>query len=144
MAVGVTRVLRKIALPGLAFVLALFVSGLLIAFSDPKVLHLSRSPLKFIGAGLSSAGDAYLALFQGAIYDPNLAHGGFLNGFYPLSETFVSAAPLIWLVYPLHLHFALAYLISARKGSSFLGPLVHLWSVSKQISQWGFTSLQRY
>jgi ABC-type uncharacterized transport system permease subunit len=86
---------RKIALPALAFVLALFVSGLLIAFSDPKVLHLSRSPLKFLGAGLSSAGDAYLALFQGAIYDPNLAHGGFLNGFYPFSETLVSAAPLI-------------------------------------------------
>ncbi|HEX7404641.1 MAG TPA: ABC transporter permease [Candidatus Nanopelagicaceae bacterium] len=90
-----SSVLRKIALPGLAFVLALFVSGLLIAFSDPKVLHLSRSPFKFLGAALSSAGDAYLALFQGAIYDPNLAHGGFFNGFYPFSETLVSTAPLI-------------------------------------------------
>ena len=49
MAIGITRGVRKIALPGLAFVLALFVSGLLIAFSDPKVLHLSHSPLKFLG-----------------------------------------------------------------------------------------------
>ena len=91
----VVRVLRKIALPALAFVLALFVSGLIIAFSDPKVLHLAHSPLKFLGAALSAAGNAYLALFQGAIYDPNLAHNGVLNGFYPLSETMVSAAPLI-------------------------------------------------
>jgi ABC-type uncharacterized transport system permease subunit len=92
---GKWTILRKIALPALAFVLALFVSGLLIAFSDPKVLHFAHSPLKFLGAALSSAGNAYLALFQGAIYDPNLAQGGVLNGFYPLSETMVSAAPLI-------------------------------------------------
>ena len=63
----VVRVLRKIALPALAFVLALFVSGLIIAFSDPKVLHLAHSPLKFLGAALSAAGNAYLALFQGAL-----------------------------------------------------------------------------
>lgn len=87
--------LRKIALPALAFALALFISGLIIAFSDPKVLHLIHSPLKFLGAAFSAAGNAYLALFQGAIYDPNLAHHGVLEGFYPLSETMVSAAPLI-------------------------------------------------
>ena len=95
MSIRIFKGLRKIALPALAFALALFVSGLIIAFSDPKVLHLARSPLKFLSSALSAAGNAYLALFQGAIYDPNLAHNGIWNGFYPLSETMVSAAPLI-------------------------------------------------
>lgn len=89
------KALATIALPGLAFLSALFVSGLLIAFSDPAVLKLAHSPFKFIGAALTAAGKAYVALFEGAIYDPNLAHPNFFNGFYPLSETLVSAAPLI-------------------------------------------------
>ncbi len=89
------KALATIALPGLAFLSALFVSGLLIAFSDPAVLKLAHSPFKFIGAAFTAAGKAYVALFEGAIYDPNLAHPNFFNGFYPLSETLVSAAPLI-------------------------------------------------
>jgi ABC-type uncharacterized transport system permease subunit len=89
------KAFAAIALPGLAFFSALFVSGLLIAFSDPKVLKLAHSPLKFIGGALAAAGQAYLALFEGALYDPNLAHPNFFDGFYPLSETLVSAAPLI-------------------------------------------------
>jgi ABC-type uncharacterized transport system permease subunit len=91
----VRKAFATIALPGLAFFSALFVSGLLIVFSDPKVLKLAHSPLKFIGGAFGAAGRAYLALFEGAIYDPNLAHPNFFNGFYPLSETLVSAAPLI-------------------------------------------------
>lgn len=89
------KAMNTIALPGLAFVSALFVSGLLIAFSDPNVLKQAHSPLKFIGSAFTAAGQAYLALFEGALYDPNLAHPNFFNGFYPLSETLVSAAPLI-------------------------------------------------
>lgn len=89
------KAFATIALPGLAFFSALFVSGLLIAFSDPKVLKLASSPLKFIGSAFAAAGKAYLALFEGAIYDPNLAHPNFFDGFYPFSETLVSAAPLI-------------------------------------------------
>lgn len=89
------RAIQGIALPALAFFSALFVSGLLIAFSDPLVLKQAHSPLKFIGAAFAAAGKAYLALFQGAIYDPNLAHPNIFDGFYPFSETLVSAAPLI-------------------------------------------------
>lgn len=95
MARFVRKALSTIALPGLAFLSALFVSGLLIAFSDPAVLKLAHSPLKFIGGAFAAAGKAYLALFEGSIYDPNLAHPNFFNGFYPFSETLVSAAPLI-------------------------------------------------
>lgn len=89
------KAIRTIALPGLAFFSALFVSGLLIAFSDPKVLKLAGSPLTFLNAAVTAADRAYRALFEGSIYDPHLAHPNFFDGFYPLSETLVSAAPLI-------------------------------------------------
>jgi simple sugar transport system permease protein len=87
--------LKSITLPLLAFFLAILSGGLLIAFSDPKIYKLWKSPLEFLGTGFASAGHAYLALIQGSIFDGNLTSKNFLLGFYPLSETFVVAAPLI-------------------------------------------------
>jgi len=86
---------RTIKLPLLAFLLAIISGGLLIAFSNPEIYKLWKSPLQFLGTGFSSAGSAYLALLQGSIFDPNLTSRNFFLGFYPLSETFVIAAPLI-------------------------------------------------
>ena len=87
--------LKKIILPALSFAMALIVSGLLVAFSDSKVLALKGHPLSALSKGLSTAGGAYWALFRGSIFDPQLAHGHFLQGFYPFSETLVAASPLI-------------------------------------------------
>ncbi len=89
------KILQKIKLPILALVVALFVSGLLIAFSDPKVLTLKGDPLSMIAKAFSIAGAAYWALFRGSIYDPQLADTGFFGGLYPLSETIVVSTPLI-------------------------------------------------
>ena len=89
------KFLRKITLPALAFSMALFVSGLLVAFSDSKVLALKSSPLSMISKAFSTAGSAYWALFRGSIFDPELAKASFIEGFYPLSETIVAASPLI-------------------------------------------------
>ena len=90
------KILDKTLLPLLAFFLALFVGGLVIGFTDSKVLAKLSSPLEFLNILGNTVGNAYLSLFQGAIYDPNLAEGkGFMAGFYPLSETLVSTAPLI-------------------------------------------------
>jgi simple sugar transport system permease protein len=75
--------------------MALFISGLLVAFSDSKVLALKSHPLSMLAKALSTAGAAYKALFNGAIYDPSLTSAGFLHGFYPFSETLVAASPLI-------------------------------------------------
>ncbi len=86
---------NKLALPVLAFAMALFVSGLLVAFSDSKVLALKASPLSMFAKALSTAGGAYWALFRGSIFDNQLTDAGFLHGFYPLSETLVAASPLI-------------------------------------------------
>lgn len=89
------KFLSKITLPALAFTMALFVSGLLVAFSDSKVLALKSSPLSMLAEAFSTAGNAYWALFRGSIFDPELAKASFIEGFYPLSETIVAASPLI-------------------------------------------------
>lgn len=92
----IKKILDKTLLPLLAFFLALFVGGLVIGFTDNKVLAKISSPIEFLKILGSTVGNAYLALFQGAIYDPNLAEGkSFFAGFYPLSETLVATAPLI-------------------------------------------------
>jgi simple sugar transport system permease protein len=88
--------LRPLLLPVLAFLLAMFAGALLIAFSDSQALKKIGHPLQFIKIAGAAAGNAYLALFQGSVYNPNLAtpHNPLL-AFYPLSDTFVAAAPLI-------------------------------------------------
>jgi ABC-type uncharacterized transport system permease subunit len=87
---------KKALLPFLAFILALFAGGLVIGLTDSKVLAKFSQPLEFIKIFASTVGNAYLALFQGSIYDPNLAEDSyFLAGFYPLTETLAVAAPLI-------------------------------------------------
>jgi simple sugar transport system permease protein len=89
------NLLKKLTLPVLAFSMALFVSGLLVAFSDSQVLALKAKPLSMIAKAFSTAGGAYWALFRGSIFDPSLAEKSFIQGFYPLSETLVAASPLI-------------------------------------------------
>lgn len=89
------KFLKKLTLPLLAFSMALFISGLLVAFSDSKVLALKSQPLSMIAKAFATAGAAYKALFHGAIFDPSLTDAGLLHGFYPLSETLVAASPLI-------------------------------------------------
>ena len=90
------RIAGTALLPALSFLLAFVISGLFIALSDAKVLKEASHPLKFMTTALSTVGNAYLALFQGSIFDPNLAHGHTVwQGFYPLSETIVTATPLI-------------------------------------------------
>jgi simple sugar transport system permease protein len=54
------------------------------------------SPGKFLTSAGAKIGNSYLAIFQGSIFDINLARdSGILNGFYPLSETIVTSTPLI-------------------------------------------------
>jgi simple sugar transport system permease protein len=90
------KLIRKSVMPILAFVLALIIGGIVIGLTDSRVNSKISEPIEFIKALLSTVGNAYLSLFQGAIYDPNLAEGqGFIRGFYPFSETLLAASPLI-------------------------------------------------
>jgi ABC-type uncharacterized transport system permease subunit len=87
---------RVVLVSGLSVLLAMFVGGVLIALSDPKVTsHLSH-PVTFVKDAFASAAKAYYALFQGAIFDSSMMQaGGVIKGFNPLSETIVAATPLL-------------------------------------------------
>jgi general nucleoside transport system permease protein len=97
----------------LAIVAAIVVGGLLIAFTDPAVLHIWGSffaePGTAIAAAWDSAFGAYRAMFQGSIFNPHtvaaifqqksigtaFSDGTVSQVFSPLSETAVNATPLI-------------------------------------------------
>jgi ABC-type uncharacterized transport system permease subunit len=92
----IQKLKKNVLLPFFAFIFAFFIGGLIIVFSDPEVMEKFKSPSKFIPAALAKIGNSYLAVFQGSIFDINLARGNsFFKGFYPLSETIVTATPLI-------------------------------------------------
>ena len=83
-------------LPFLAFIFAFLIGGIIIALTDSEVMSNISSPRKFITSFLAKIGNSFLAIFQGSIYDVNLARGeSFFKGFYPLSDTVVNATPLI-------------------------------------------------
>ena len=93
---SLAKFLQAIKLPGLSFFMAFTLTGLIIAISDAKVIAKFSTPLEFIKSALAAVGNAYLALFQGAVFDVNLTKGHtFIHGFYPLSETIVIATPLM-------------------------------------------------
>ena len=88
--------LNALILPALSFLMAMIAGGLLIAFSDSAALKKIGHPLEFLKIAGAAVGNSYLALFQGSIYNPNLATpNNRFEAFYPLSETLVAAAPLI-------------------------------------------------
>jgi simple sugar transport system permease protein len=92
----IQKIKKNVLLPFFAFIFAFFIGGLIIVFSDPEVMEKFKSPSQFIPAALAKIGNSYLAVFQGSIFDINLARGNSLfKGFYPLSETIVTATPLI-------------------------------------------------
>lgn len=89
----------------LAFICALVIGALVIAFSNPTVLHYWNSFFAAPGMAVSSTWDsiaaAYSAMFEGAVFNPHTiaaaANGSGSVGaiFYPLSQTAAQATPLI-------------------------------------------------
>jgi simple sugar transport system permease protein len=97
----------------LAIVSAIVVGGLLIAFTDPPVLTawggFFATPGNAIAQAWDSASSAYVAMFEGSIFNPHtvaaifqqkslgtaFSDGTVSQVFNPLSETCVNATPLI-------------------------------------------------
>ena len=81
----------------LAVLLALFLGGLLIAATDKVVAATSSyffaRPTDFLSAVWSAATGSYVALFQGAVFNPR--GNGVAGQFAPLMETLTIATPLI-------------------------------------------------
>jgi simple sugar transport system permease protein len=132
---------RNALLPFLSFVFAFFIGGIIIVLSDPVIMGQLSSPGKFLTSAGSRIGNSYLAIFQGSIYDVNLAReSGFFRGFYPLSETLVTAVPLLFAGLAVALAFrsglfnigAQGQFIFGAIGASYVGfayelpPLIHV------------------
>jgi simple sugar transport system permease protein len=97
----------------LAIITAIVLGGLLIAFTSQPVLHawgsFFSSPGNAIAQAWDAASGAYVAIFEGSIFNPHTVgtlfqqksmsvalHDGTVSAvFYPLSETCVQATPLI-------------------------------------------------
>jgi len=97
----------------LAIFTAIVIGGLLNAFTNTKVLHAWGNFFSAPGAAIAAAWDtavgAYVALFEGSIFNPHTVsqlfqqasfatavHDGYLSAvFNPLSETCVAATPLL-------------------------------------------------
>ena len=131
----------KLLFPFLAFISAFFLGGLVIVLTDAEVMNQIKSPGKFLTAAGAKIGNSYLAVFQGSIFDINLAReSGWLQGFYPLSETIVTTTPLILAGLSVALAFrsglfnigAQGQFIFGAIGASYIGfrfefnPIVHV------------------
>lgn len=81
----------------LAIVLALLVGGVLIAVANAEVVAAAKNilsaPGAFFSTVFSTVGDAYSALFRGAVFDWNARTPE--RAIRPLAESLVSATPLI-------------------------------------------------
>jgi len=84
----------------LAFVTAMFIGGILIAVADPRTQDAShyffQYPWDTFNYGFQAVWNGYVALFEGAIFNPHTAAKGTLAGYAgPISETLTNATPLI-------------------------------------------------
>src|SRR5690348_11815069 len=84
----------------LAFVASIIVGGVLIFITDTPTRKASKyffsSPGDTFSRGWHAVSQAYVALFEGSIFDPHTAfHGSFWQALNPLSETLLNATPLI-------------------------------------------------
>ena len=83
-----------------AFILAMLIGGLLMAATDAQTQHAAsyffQYPWDTFTNAFWAAVEGYTAMFQGAIYNPNIADNGTLAGYLgPISETLTNATPLI-------------------------------------------------
>lgn len=132
---------RVTLLPTLAFIFAFFIGGVIIVVSDPIIMGQLNSPGKFLTSAAARIGNSYLAIFQGSVYDVNLAReSGVIRGFYPFSETIVTSIPLIFAGLAVALAFkaglfnigAQGQFIFGAIGASYVGfnfemsPLIHV------------------
>lgn len=80
-----------------AILLALIISGVLIAAADSAVQdaagYFFARPMDFFSAAWDAVWSAYVALFQGAVFDPTAAT--FARSIRPLTETMTVSVPLI-------------------------------------------------
>lgn len=111
-------------------VLASFIlGGLLIAATDPATQkaasYFFARPTDTLVAGWTAATEAYMALFQGAFYNP--AGRSFAQQIRPITETLTVATPLIFAGLAVALSFRAGLFNIGAQGQVILGALVSGW-----------------
>jgi simple sugar transport system permease protein len=126
------RWLRGLLLPLLAVFTAFILGALVIVLTDEALLGLWTSdPLAAMGGSWSAVLDAYGALLRGSIGDPGRLIGALVvldwlevrRAFGPLSETIVSATPLIFTGLSVALAFRAGLFNIGAEGQLYLGAL---------------------
>jgi len=128
----VARRLRGLLLPLLAVFTAFVVGALVIILTDERLLGLWTSdPIAALGGSWAAVTDSYGALLRGSIGDPGRLIGALValdwaevkRAFGPLSETIVSATPLIFTGLSVALAFRAGLFNIGAEGQLYLGAL---------------------
>ena len=129
---GIGRTLRAMLLPILAIFSAFVVGALIIILSDAEAMGLMTSdPLAALGRSWTVVMDSYGALLRGSIGDPVRLFNALValdwvevrQTFGPLSETIVSATPLIFTGLAVALAFRVGLFNIGAEGQLYLGAL---------------------
>ncbi|MGV3016562.1 ABC transporter permease [Rothia sp. 88186D007BW] len=108
---------------------AFIVGGLLIAVTDPATQkaasYFFARPMDTLSAGWNAAYQAYLALLQGAIYNPK--GRSFAQQIRPITETLTMATPLIFAGLAVALSFRAGLFNIGAQGQIILGAIVSGW-----------------
>ncbi|MHB1598226.1 MAG: ABC transporter permease [Acidimicrobiales bacterium] len=122
---------------GLSVVSALMLGAVLIVVTTPAVLHvlghIGSHPGRALGLTGASVGDAYWAMFSGAIVSPSaLGHvlstgHGWVTLFTPLSETLVAATPLVLAGLGVAIGFSTGVFNIGAQGQLIAGALAALY-----------------
>jgi simple sugar transport system permease protein len=130
---GLSRTLRGLILPALALLTAFIVGAFVIVLTDFDLLGLWASdPIAAIGASWSSVAATYGALLNGSIGDPgrlisamvSLDGDALRSALVPLSETIVSATPLILTGLSVALAFRVGLFNIGAEGQLYVGSLL--------------------
>ena len=123
---------RGVLLPVLALLTAFVIGGLVIVATDAGLLGMWGSdPVAAIGASWSAVAGTYGALLRGSIGDPGQLVGALIaldwdavkQAFGPLSETIVSATPLIFTGLSVALAFRVGLFNIGAEGQLYIGAL---------------------
>jgi ABC-type uncharacterized transport system permease subunit len=127
----------------LAVLLALLVGGIMIAFTDEEVQSASRyffaRPGDTIVAVWQSVSGAYIALFQGSIY--NFGAPTFARGIRPLTETLTFATPLIAAGLGVALAFRIGMFNIGGRGQMLMASAAAGWVAFSLDLPWGIHML---
>lgn len=113
----------------LAVLMALILGGLLIAVTDEAVANSAgyffSRPTDLLGAAWSAASGAYIALFQGSVF--NFEADSFSRMIYPLTQTLTVATPLICAGLGVALAFRAGMFNIGAQGQIIIGATLAAW-----------------